>query len=58
MSKLFGIMITKDDDLIIGPWLNKHSNLFEKIAIVDGSTTDYTKNLSKTFSNVCPAPTT
>jgi len=52
MSKLFGIMITKDDDLIIGPWLNKHSNLFEKIAIVDGSTTNYTKNLSKTFSNV------
>ena len=52
MSKLFGIMITKDDDLIIGQWLNKHSNLFEKIAVVDGSTTDYTKNLTKKFSNV------
>jgi hypothetical protein len=52
MSKLFGIMITKDDDLIIGPWLNKHSNLFEKIAVVDGSTTDYTKNLTKKFSNI------
>ncbi len=52
MPKLFGIMITKDDDLIIGPWLEKHSHIFEKIAIVDGSTSNYTKDLSSKFSNI------
>lgn len=52
--KLHGILITKDDDYIIGEWLKKHSPFFDTIAVVDGSIsgTDFTRDLCKDYSNV------
>ena len=51
MARLFGLMITKDDDLIIEKWMLKHAGLFEKIAVVDGSTTHFTRDLCARIPN-------
>lgn len=42
--KLHAIMITRNDDLLIENWLDQHAALFDTIAVVDGSDSDFTKN--------------
>lgn len=51
-SKLFSILITRNDDLIIRPWLDRHYALFDRIAVIDGSDTQYTEQVCKEFQNV------
>lgn len=45
-------MITKDDDLIIGDWLESNHSIFDTIVVVDGSVSEITKNCANKYSNV------
>lgn len=49
---LFSILITRNDHLIAESWLQKHSSIFDKISVVDGSDGDITKNLCSNYDNV------
>ena len=50
--KLYALMITKDDDLLIGDWLMRHSHLFDAIAVVDGSSSSVTENHARQYPNI------
>ncbi|MBB6251483.1 glycosyltransferase family 2 protein [Nitrospirillum iridis] len=41
--KLHAILITRNDDLIIENWLARHHDMFDTIAVVDGSDGDFTR---------------
>jgi hypothetical protein len=38
-----GLLITKDDDEIIGPWFKENARYFDEIVCLDGSESDVTK---------------
>ncbi|TWB37640.1 glycosyltransferase family 2 protein [Nitrospirillum pindoramense] len=50
--KLHAILITRNDDLIIGDWLRRHHGFFDTIAVVDGSDGTYTRTLCADYANV------
>jgi Glycosyl transferase family 2 len=52
MPHLHAILLTKDDDLIIGSWLARHHGLFKWISVVDGSRSGATETLCATYENV------
>jgi len=49
---LFSILITRNDHLIAESWLQKHSDIFDKISVVDGSEGDITEKLCSNYDNV------
>lgn len=49
MIKVHSIVMTRNDDLIIDHWLEKHTKVFDNIAVVDGSDGDFTENLCKKY---------
>lgn len=50
--KLLGLLITKDDDLMVKDWFQENASRFDSIAVVDGSTSDFTKQICANYSNV------
>jgi hypothetical protein len=58
--RLFGLMITRNDMPILERWFERHSHLFEAIAVVDGSDDDNTEQLCSKIPHVLhrrdPAP--
>lgn len=42
--------MTRNDDLIIKYWIEKHVKIFESISVVDGSDGDFTKNLCEKYN--------
>jgi hypothetical protein len=52
MSKLYAILLTKNDDLIIDSWLRRHASLFDAISVVDGSYGNHTEKSCKLYSNI------
>jgi hypothetical protein len=51
MTKLHGLLITKDDDLVVEDWFKEFHNTFDSIVVVDGSTSSLTKNVCSLYSN-------
>lgn len=51
MPHLHALLLTKDDDLIIGTWLARHHGLFRTISVVDGSRSDRTARLCAQYAN-------
>ena len=41
--------MTRNDDLIIEHWVKKHINVFDKIAVVDGSDGDFTQKVCEKY---------
>lgn len=52
MPHLHALLLTKDDDLIIGAWLERHHHLFHRISVVDGSRGDRAERLCASYPNV------
>jgi hypothetical protein len=50
MVKVHSIFMTRNDDLIIEHWIEKHVKIFENISVVDGSDGDFTKNLCEKYN--------
>lgn len=60
MTKVHSIVMTRNDDLIIKHWLEKHTKVFANIAVVDGSDGDFTEKLCAEYNipyTRDPAPT-
>lgn len=49
---LFGMLITRDDDLIVRQWFERHAGLFDMLAVLDGSRSDVTKDVALSYPNV------
>ena len=49
--KLYGILITKDDDLIVEEWFKENHHLFHKLAVVDGSRAPLTEEIVRRYPN-------
>jgi hypothetical protein len=49
--KLYGILITKDDDLIVEEWFQENHHRFHKLAVVDGSKSGLTENIARRYPN-------
>jgi hypothetical protein len=50
--KLLGLLITKDDDLMVEDWFQENAGRFNSLAVVDGSTSDFTKQVCTNYANV------
>jgi hypothetical protein len=50
--KLFCIALTKNDSSILRAWLDAHYFMFERIALVDGSTNEETANICSNYPTV------
>ncbi|WP_044563051.1 glycosyltransferase family 2 protein [Azospirillum sp. B4] len=50
--KLHAILITRNDDLIIEDWLERHHHMFDTIAVVDGSDGDFTRTACAPYPNI------
>jgi hypothetical protein len=51
-SRLFGLMVTRNDHLILKKWLAEHASIFHKIAVVDGSDCESTRELCENYLNI------
>ena len=49
MQNVHCIVMTRNDDLIIEHWVKKHINVFDKIAVVDGSDGDFTQKVCEKY---------
>jgi len=49
--KLHGLLITKDDDLLVDDWFTENHATFDSIVVVDGSTTDITRRCVERYEN-------
>lgn len=49
---LYSILITRNDHLIAESWLKKHSQIFDKISVVDGSEGKITEDICSAYDNV------
>jgi hypothetical protein len=47
-----GLLITKDDDEIVGPWFRENGHYFDEIVWLDGSRTDHTRRAAAAEPNV------
>ena len=51
MTKLHGLLITKDDDLLVEEWFRENHSVFNTLVVVDGSTSGLTKRVASQYSN-------
>lgn len=49
---LFGMLITRDDDLIVRQWFERHAGLFDMLAVLDGSRSSVTRDVALSYDNV------
>jgi len=49
--KLHGLLITKDDDLLVEHWFSQNHAIFDTIVIVDGSVSEFTHHVSQQYKN-------
>jgi hypothetical protein len=49
--KLHGLLITKDDDLLVEHWFSENHAIFDTIVIVDGSVSEFTHHVSRQYKN-------
>jgi hypothetical protein len=52
MQKLYAILITKNDHLIIESWMTRHAAGFDAVSVVDGSDHDATEIICRRYANV------
>jgi hypothetical protein len=50
--KLHGLLITKDDDLLVEEWFRRNNVFFDSIVVVDGSVSDFTRSCVTKYSRV------
>lgn len=51
MTKLHGLLITKDDDLLVEQWFKENHAVFDTIVVVDGSLSGLTRRIVDQYSN-------
>ncbi|MFW2831180.1 hypothetical protein [Sphingomonas sp. ID0503] len=49
---MFGLLITRDDDMLVRQWFARHAPLFEKLAVLDGSRGPLTREVALGYPNV------
>src|SRR5579862_8508936 len=47
--RLYGLLITKDDQEVFGDWCRDQLHLYDAVVCLDGSETDATERLAKLF---------